>query len=51
MGELVEAFESPDGRFLVGVQCHPERTESTPEAFERLWAAFVEACRAGVPAG
>jgi gamma-glutamyl-gamma-aminobutyrate hydrolase PuuD len=47
-GELVEAFEASDGRFLVGVQCHPERTESTPEAFERLWTAFVEACRAGV---
>ncbi len=51
LGELVEAFEAPDGRFLVGVQCHPERTESTPEAFEGLWAAFVEACRAGVVAG
>lgn len=45
--DLVEGFESADGRFVVGVQCHPERTESTPEAFERLWAAFVEACRAG----
>jgi putative glutamine amidotransferase len=44
-GDLVEAFESSDGRFVVGVQCHPERTESTPPAFERLWAAFVEACR------
>ncbi len=45
-GELIEAFEATDGRFVVGVQCHPERTESTPPAFERLWAAFVEACRA-----
>jgi putative glutamine amidotransferase len=44
-GDLVEAFESSDGRFVVGVQCHPERTESTPPAFERLWAAFVDACR------
>ena len=44
-GELIEAFEAADGRFLVGVQCHPERTESTPPAFERLWGAFVEACR------
>ena len=34
-----------DDRFVVAVQCHPERTESTPAAFERLWAAFVEACR------
>lgn len=44
-GELVEALESPDGRWVVAVQCHPERTESTPAAFERLFAAFVEAAR------
>ena len=44
-GDLVEGFESADRRFVIGVQCHPERTESTPAAFERLWAAFVEACR------
>jgi len=43
-GDLVEALESADpDRFLIGVQCHPERTESTPEEFERLFAAFVEA--------
>jgi putative glutamine amidotransferase len=48
-GDLVEALESADSkRFLVGVQCHPERTESTPEEFERLFAAFVEAAR-GAP--
>ncbi len=47
-GDLVEALESADqDRFLVGVQCHPERTESTPEEFERLFAAFVEATREG----
>jgi putative glutamine amidotransferase len=44
-GELVEAIESTDpDRWLVGVQCHPERTESSPPVFERLWAAFVAAC-------
>lgn len=44
-GELVEAVESSDpDRWLVGVQCHPERTESSPPVFERLWAAFVAAC-------
>jgi putative glutamine amidotransferase len=44
-GELVEAVESTDAdRWLVGVQCHPERTESSPPVFERLWAAFVAAC-------
>jgi gamma-glutamyl-gamma-aminobutyrate hydrolase PuuD len=44
-GDLVEAFELPGTRFVVGVQCHPERTESTPASFEALWQAFVEACR------
>ncbi len=45
-GDLVEALESADAdRFLLGVQCHPERTESTPEEFERLFAAFVDAAR------
>jgi putative glutamine amidotransferase len=44
-GPLVEGAEASDGRFVVGVQCHPERTESTPEAFEGLFAAFVEAAR------
>lgn len=44
-GPLVEGIEAADGRFIVGVQCHPERTESTPAAFERLFAAFVEAAR------
>ena len=44
-GELVEAIESTDpDRWLIGVQCHPERTESSPPVFERLWAAFVAAC-------
>lgn len=45
VGDLVEGIEAADGRFVVGVQCHPERTESTPVGFERLFAAFVEACR------
>ncbi|HEY6570267.1 MAG TPA: gamma-glutamyl-gamma-aminobutyrate hydrolase family protein [Candidatus Limnocylindrales bacterium] len=44
-GELVEAFESTAGPFRMAVQCHPERTESTPRAFERLFAFFVDACR------
>jgi putative glutamine amidotransferase len=44
-GELVEAFEAASGPFRAAVQCHPERTESTPPAFERLFAFFVDACR------
>ena len=44
-GELVEGVESADpNRWLVGVQCHPERTESSPPVFKRLWADFVAAC-------
>jgi gamma-glutamyl-gamma-aminobutyrate hydrolase PuuD len=42
-GPLVEGLESADERFVVGVQCHPERTDSTPAAFEGLFAAFVRA--------
>lgn len=51
VGLLVEGLEASDGRFLVGVQCHPERVESTPDTFERLFAAFVEACRTAPDAG
>ncbi len=29
-GPLIEGLEAADGRFVIGVQCHPERTESTP---------------------
>jgi putative glutamine amidotransferase len=44
-GALVEGLEAPGERFVVGVQCHPERTASTPAAFERLFEAFVAAAR------
>lgn len=46
-GPLVEGLESTGTRFVVGVQCHPERTESTPAQFENLFAAFVAVARAG----
>jgi putative glutamine amidotransferase len=42
-GPLVEGLEASEERFVIGVQCHPERTESTPAAFEQLFAAFVSA--------
>jgi putative glutamine amidotransferase len=48
-GELIEAFEQSGPRFVVGVQCHPERSESTPAGFDALWRAFVEACSAARP--
>jgi len=44
-GELIEGLETRDGRFVLGVQCHPERTDSTPKSFERLFAFFVDAAR------
>jgi gamma-glutamyl-gamma-aminobutyrate hydrolase PuuD len=44
-GRLVEALETRGSRWVVGVQCHPERTESTPDEFEGVWAAFVRAAR------
>jgi putative glutamine amidotransferase len=47
-GDLVEALESEGDRWLLGVQCHPERTESTPAEFERLWDAFIAAARGRV---
>jgi putative glutamine amidotransferase len=43
-GDLVEALEAVDAnRWLVAVQCHPERVESTPGEMDALWAAFVAA--------
>jgi putative glutamine amidotransferase len=44
-GDLIEGLEAADGRFVFGVQCHPERSESTPNAFERLFSVFVDAAR------
>jgi putative glutamine amidotransferase len=50
-GPLVEGLEGTDERFVIGVQCHPERTESTPEVFERLFAAFVRAAASRTAGG
>jgi gamma-glutamyl-gamma-aminobutyrate hydrolase PuuD len=44
-GRLVEGFEGRGERWLVGIQCHPERTESTPEELEGLFTAFVRAAQ------
>lgn len=45
-GELVEAVESADpGHFVIGVQCHPERADSSPPEFTRLFRVFVDAAR------
>ena len=41
---LVEAFESPSHRWVVGVQWHPERIFELPDAHRRLWESFIGAC-------
>lgn len=44
--ELVEAIEGADPeRFLIALQCHPERSESSPGSFARVFEALVEAAR------
>lgn len=45
VGPLVEGLETPGDRFVVGLQCHPERVDSTPHAFEKVFEAFVTAAR------
>jgi len=40
---LIEAIESEDGEFCIGVQWHPERMQGPHR--ERLFSGFVAACR------
>lgn len=43
---VIEALESEDTRFIVGVQCHPEALQAeTDPRWQGLFAAFVESCR------
>lgn len=42
---LVEAFESPHHRWIVGVQWHPERLHELGNEHRRLWDAFVAAAQ------
>jgi putative glutamine amidotransferase len=42
---LVEAYESPAHRWVVGVQWHPERIFELEEGHRRLWEGFLKACR------
>jgi putative glutamine amidotransferase len=41
---LVEAFESGNHRWLVGVQWHPERLYELSAVHRGLWDGFVAAC-------
>lgn len=41
---LVEAYESTQHKWVVGVQWHPERIFELGDAHRRLWESFVQAC-------
>jgi putative glutamine amidotransferase len=43
--DVIEAVESPEHRWVLGVQWHPERLEEVPEVHQRLFAALVAAAR------
>jgi putative glutamine amidotransferase len=43
---VIEAIESPDSRFVLGVQFHPEEMWSVSERLARLFRAFVQECQA-----
>ena len=40
---VVEGIEAPEGPFLLGIQSHPERLESTSAPMAALFRAFVAA--------
>ena len=42
---LVEGLESPHHRFVVAVQCHPERADELPKQFQNLFGALVHQAR------
>lgn len=42
----VEAIEGP-GRFVIGVQCHPEELVQSQPTWRRVFAAFIEAASTG----
>ncbi|MCS6801505.1 MAG: gamma-glutamyl-gamma-aminobutyrate hydrolase family protein [Chloroflexota bacterium] len=46
---LIEALESPRHRWVVGVQCHPERADEVDPRFAGLFEAFVRAAAGDTP--
>ena len=44
---LIEAIESPNHRWVMGVQWHPERLFELPAPHRRLWESFLDASRSG----
>ncbi|MCX6046717.1 MAG: gamma-glutamyl-gamma-aminobutyrate hydrolase family protein [Chloroflexi bacterium] len=43
---LIEAYESPSHRWVIGVQWHPERVFELEAGHRRLWESFLAACAA-----
>jgi putative glutamine amidotransferase len=41
---LVEAYESPSHRWVLGVQWHPERHFELEDGHRRIWQSFFAAC-------
>jgi putative glutamine amidotransferase len=41
---LVEAYESPSHRWVLGVQWHPERHFELEDGHRRIWDSFFDAC-------
>ena len=39
---IIEALESTDDRWIIGVQFHPERRGELPPHFDRLFQSLVE---------
>ncbi len=39
---IIEGLESPEHRWVIGVQCHPERQDETPRLFANLFAGFCD---------
>lgn len=42
---IVEAYESPNHHWVVGVQWHPERHFELNEGHRRIWESFFAACQ------
>ncbi|MCH7606776.1 MAG: gamma-glutamyl-gamma-aminobutyrate hydrolase family protein [Chloroflexi bacterium] len=39
---LIEALESPEHSWVIGIQCHPERQDEVPRSFAKLFEGFSE---------
>jgi gamma-glutamyl-gamma-aminobutyrate hydrolase PuuD len=42
---LIEGLESHQHRWVIGIQCHPERADEVPDFFQNLFKELVEAVR------